>query len=112
MEWVTIYKCLCDLTRLRILHLLTHGPLCVCHIQESLEESQVKVSKHLAYLRRHGLIRRERKANWNVYHLIRDPAGLLDANFKCLQNLKAESRLFKNDLKRLANIETQLICCE
>ena len=37
MDLIRIYECLCDATRLRILHLLTHGPLCVCHIQEILK---------------------------------------------------------------------------
>ena len=53
---VQIYECLCDRTRLRILHLLGQGPLCVCHFQEVLGEAQVKVSKHLAYLRARALV--------------------------------------------------------
>ncbi len=51
MDLIQIYQCLCDPTRLRILHLLTQTPLCVCHFQEILGEPQVKVSKHLSYLR-------------------------------------------------------------
>ena len=49
MDLVQIYQCFCDLTRLRILHLLTKSPLCVCHFQDILREPQVKISKHLAY---------------------------------------------------------------
>ena len=56
MDLVSIYQCLCDHTRLRILHALTGGPLCVCHLQEILGEPQVKVSKHLAYLKQHGMV--------------------------------------------------------
>jgi ArsR family transcriptional regulator len=56
MDLVQIYECLCDQTRLRILHLLSQTPLCVCHFQEILEEPQVKISKHLAYLRNRGLV--------------------------------------------------------
>jgi DNA-binding transcriptional ArsR family regulator len=56
MDLVTIYECLCDQTRLRILNLLCQGPLCVCHIQEILNEPQVKVSKHLGYLKAHGMV--------------------------------------------------------
>lgn len=51
MDLVEIYKCLCDRTRLRLLHVLAQGPVCVCHFQEVLGEPQVKISKHLAYLR-------------------------------------------------------------
>ena len=54
MEPVQIYECLCDPTRLRILHLLTRSALCVCHFQEILGQPQVKISKHLAYLRERG----------------------------------------------------------
>ncbi len=45
---------------MRILHLLTQGPLCVCHFQDILRLPQVAVSKHLAYLRRKGLVRPQR----------------------------------------------------
>ena len=47
IELIQIYQCLCDPTRLRILHLLTQTPLCVCHFQEIFNEPQVKISKHL-----------------------------------------------------------------
>jgi len=56
MDLVGIYQCFCDHTRLRILHLLTRSPLCVCHFQEILDEPQVKTSKHLAYLRSRGMV--------------------------------------------------------
>ena len=51
MKLLQIYRCLCDETRLRILHLLAQGPLCVCHFQTILRLPQVAVSEHLAYLR-------------------------------------------------------------
>jgi DNA-binding transcriptional ArsR family regulator len=54
MKLVSIYECLCDATRLRLLNLLLQGPLCVCHLQAVLGESQVKISKHLSYLRARG----------------------------------------------------------
>ena len=56
MKLLQIYRCFCDETRLRILHLLTQGPLCVCHFQNILQVPQVAVSKHLAYLRAGGLV--------------------------------------------------------
>lgn len=61
MKLVQIHRCLGDETRLRILHLLTRGPLCVCHFQEVLRLPQVAVSKHLAYLRENGLVTATRK---------------------------------------------------
>lgn len=56
MSLVQIYECLCDQARLRILNALSGGPLCVCHLQEILGERQVKISKHLGYLKRHGIV--------------------------------------------------------
>ena len=74
MELVQIYECLCDETRLRLLNVLAQGPLCVCHFQEILCEPQVKISKHLAYLRARGLVEVERQGNWMVYELPPKPS--------------------------------------
>ena len=86
MSLVRIYRCLCDPTRLRLLHLLGAGELCVCHFQEILGEPQVKVSKHLAYLRAHGLVEARREANWMVYRLPARPSRELAATLACLQD--------------------------
>ena len=53
MELTAFHACLSDPTRLRLVSLLLDGPLCVCHLQDILREPQVKISKHLAYLKRH-----------------------------------------------------------
>lgn len=105
MDLVVIYKCMCDRTRLRILHLLSRGPLCVCEIQAILEEPQIKVSKHLAYLRRHGLVRTERDGNNIIYRIAADASERLDRNLSCLQDCAQEDRIFREDLRRLARIE-------
>ncbi len=65
----TLLKALADGTRLRILGLLTTGEVCVCHIHESLKISQPKVSRHLAYLRRAGLVFTRRDGLWVHYRL-------------------------------------------
>lgn len=83
MNLVTIYQCLCDRTRLRILHLLLRGPLCVCHFQDVLREPQVKVSKHLRYLRENGLVEAERCANMMIYRLPAKASAQLKANLAC-----------------------------
>src|ERR1035441_1903956 len=84
MDLIKIYQCLCDRTRLRILHLLGQGPLCVCHFQEILREPQVKISKHLGYLRARGMVQCERQGNWMVYSISAKPCRELAANFACL----------------------------
>lgn len=100
MDAVVVYKCLCDAVRLRVLNLLSEGPLCVCHLQEILSESQVKTSKQLGYLRRHGLVETERHHNWTIYRLPRKPNSLVVENLKCLQDCSGEMAVFRADLKR------------
>ncbi len=106
-----IYRCLCDLTRLRILNLLKAGPLCVCHLQSALDLPQVKVSKHLAYLRDAGLVRSRRKGQWVVYQLPTKPGRLLDENLRCLQDLRLDQPVFRADLKRLKRTDTSAAAC-
>ena len=110
MELVTLYECLCDLTRLRMLNLLQKGPLCVCHIQEVLAEPQVKISKHLGYLKTRGLVTARREGNWMIYALPaeKDRPAALSAHLACLQDSSIEKPIFKRDLARLA--KTDLTC--
>jgi ArsR family transcriptional regulator, arsenate/arsenite/antimonite-responsive transcriptional repressor len=64
-----LFKALADATRLRILGLLLTGEVCVCHIHESLRITQPKASRHLAYLRRAGLVDTRRQGLWIYYRL-------------------------------------------
>ena len=104
MKLVRIYECLCEVTRLRLLHVLTQGPLCVCHFQGILGEPQVKISKHLAYLRERGLVQCERQGNWVIYELPAKPSRELRANLACLQDCAQEDPTFRRDLARLKKL--------
>lgn len=64
-----VCKALADATRLRILGLLLAGEVCVCHIHETLKIPQPKASRHLAYLRRAGLVDARREGLWMHYRL-------------------------------------------
>jgi ArsR family transcriptional regulator len=110
MDLIRIYECFCDRTRLRILHLLKRSPLCVCHFQDILGEPQVKVSKHLAYLRDRGMVITEREQNWIIYSLPRRRADELEKNLKCLQDCVQTDPVFKRDLAKLAKLRRN--CCE
>ncbi len=110
MDLVNIYQCLCDKTRLRILHLLSKSPLCVCHFQDILGEPQVKISKHLAYLRSKGMVATERDRTWIIYSLPPRPAAELERNLKCLQDCVQTDPLFKRDLRKLKQLRKD--CCE
>lgn len=104
MDLIQIYQCFCDLTRLRILHLLTRTPLCVCHFQEILDEPQVKISKHLAYLRERKMVATERQQNWMIYSLPPKPDAELTTNLKCLRDCVQTDPIFQRDLKALAKV--------
>ena len=66
-----VFKALSDKTRLRILALLGNNEVCVCHIHDSLGLPQPTVSRHLAYLRRSGLVAVRRDGVWMHYQLSR-----------------------------------------
>jgi ArsR family transcriptional regulator, arsenate/arsenite/antimonite-responsive transcriptional repressor len=104
VDLIRIYQCFCDATRLRIIHLLAHGPLCVCHFQQILELSQTKVSQHLAYLRKHGLVECTRYGTWMIYSLPSRPTLELEANLKCLQDCAPTDKWFRADLKGLEKV--------
>ncbi|MFA5263872.1 MAG: metalloregulator ArsR/SmtB family transcription factor [Opitutaceae bacterium] len=110
MDLICIYQCLCDRTRLRILHLLLEGPLCVCHFQEILREPQVKISKHLGYLKRNGMVEAERCTNMMIYRLSAKRSAQLKANLACLQDCVSEERVFREDAARLKKVRTGFGC--
>lgn len=66
-----MFAALADPTRLRLLHLLNGREVCVCYFVEVLGEGQPKVSRHLAYLRRAGLVAARREGTWMHYSLVR-----------------------------------------
>lgn len=101
MELIKIYECLCDRTRLRILNLLCSGSLCVCHIQEILKEPQVKISRHLNYLKTRKLVEVRREGTWMIYSLPAKRPRELEANLACLQDCASEEKLIKRDNVRL-----------
>jgi len=116
MELLRIYSCFCDQTRLRIINLLTAGPLCVCHFQEVLEEPQVKISKHLNYLKLHGLVVGKRESNWVIYSLPDRPSKELQTQLACLQDCRGEEPILKKDSERLQRLRGKFeknspICC-
>ena len=105
----TLFKALADATRLRILGLLLTGEVCVCHIHESLKISQPKASRHLAYLRRAGLVEARREGLWMHYRLAKlsDPVtATLDASVRhALTHVDSVHR----DVARLSK---RTGCCE
>ncbi len=106
-----LYQALADATRLRILAILAQHPpdgpggeLCVCHIHDSLGVSQPTASRHLAYLRKAGLVEARREGVWMHYRIVRprDPvvAPVFDAALHALGHADSTAR----DRARLARV--------
>jgi ArsR family transcriptional regulator len=91
-----LFKALADATRLRILGLLLTGEVCVCDIHESLKIPQSKASRHLAYLRKSGLVETRREGLWVHYRLgkVADPvlAAIGDAVRHALTHIETVHR--------------------
>jgi ArsR family transcriptional regulator len=101
MSIVRIYECLCDETRLRIIQLLTRGPLCVCHLQLVLGIPQARVSQHLSYLREREMVENRREGTWMIYSLPGKPSAELSRHLACLQDCSVSDKRFRADLKKL-----------
>ena len=94
-----LFRAFADRTRLRILHLLRDGELCVCDLMELLRIPQAKTSRHLGYLRRAGLVTSREEGAWSYYSLApaRDAVhekllDCLDACDKAVPEIAADRR--------------------
>lgn len=66
-----LFAALADPTRLRLLNLMAGREVCVCYFVEILGQSQPKISRHLAYLRRAGIVAARREGKWMHYRIVR-----------------------------------------
>jgi ArsR family transcriptional regulator len=64
-----LFAALADTTRLRLLNLMAEREVCVCHFVEILGQSQPKISRHLAYLRKAGIVAARREGKWMHYSI-------------------------------------------
>jgi ArsR family transcriptional regulator len=100
------FRALADRTRLRLLNLMGSDEVCVCFFVEILKTNQPKISRHLAYLRRAGIVDARREGQWMHYRIIkpadRDAARVLTDTTSWLANDPEMQR----DRQRLVKI-----CC-
>lgn len=102
-EMETMFQALGDRTRLRILGLLLSGEVCVCDIHESLKIPQPKASRHLAYLRRSGLVETRRDGLWVHYRLAQTTDPVLAAITGAVQHALTHVDVVRKDGERLTN---------
>jgi ArsR family transcriptional regulator len=96
-----LFRALGDETRLRIVALLSHGELCVCHIHEALGLSQPHVSRHLAVLRAAGVVEARRARSWVYYRLSRSASGDSERHLRDVARTYARREILRRDVRRL-----------
>jgi ArsR family transcriptional regulator len=99
-DLVRLFAALADPTRLRLLNLMDGREVCVCYFVEILKQGQPKISRHLAYLRRAGIVSARRDGKWMHYRIERPAderaAAILDAallSFKSDRQMQADLAL-------------------
>lgn len=106
-DLMQFFSALADATRLRLLNLMAEREVCVCYFVEILGEPQPKISRHLAYLRRCGVVSTRREGKWMHYRIEwpRDE-GAVSILKSTLRALAADKKM-QGDAARLKRI-----CCD
>ena len=100
----SLFKALADRTRLRIIHLIGDDEVCVCLLVEVLGSSQPKISRHLAYLRRAGLVTTRREGKWMHYRLKKTGDEQADKIFHEVREVLANNPEMLRDRERFTRI--------
>jgi ArsR family transcriptional regulator len=101
-----LFKALADRTRLRLINLIGDDEICVCFHVEVLNISQPKISRHLAYLRRAGLVAARREGKWIHYRVVEPPEPHAAKIFAEVRGWLANDSTMQRDRARLSKI-----CC-
>jgi ArsR family transcriptional regulator len=99
-----LFRALGDETRVRIVALLTHGELCVCHIEDALGLSQPNVSRQMGVLRSAGVVTPRREGSWIYYRLAEQADEECRAVLAAVTSFAARAALRK-DLVRLRKVK-------
>jgi ArsR family transcriptional regulator len=101
-----LFKALADRTRLRLISLIGDSEVCVCFIVAILKISQPKISRHLAYLRRAGIVAARREGKWMHYSLAEPPDEHAARIFREMRASLTEHPEFQRDREKLLQV-----CC-
>lgn len=99
-----LFKALGDETRLKIVALLAHGKLCVCHVEAALALSQPAVSRHLSVLRAAGVVEAHRDGTWVYYRLARQPDAESERQLGAVVAAFRKRTTMKRELERLMKV--------
>lgn len=106
-----LFSLLSDETRLRCLILLQkEGELCVCEISQIIGSIQPKISRHLALMRKSGLVSDERRGQWVYYSLNQSlPDWAKEIIKSTLENLMNETP-YRSDIKKICTLRKENVC--
>jgi ArsR family transcriptional regulator len=101
-----LFKALADRTRLRLLNLMNTDEICVCFFVEVLRTNQPKISRHLAYLRRAGVVEARRDGKWMHYRIVEPPDPHAARIFSEVRRWLKDDAEMQRDRQRLIKV-----CC-
>ncbi len=101
-----LFKALADCTRLRLINLIGEDEVCVCFFVEVLKLNQPKISRHLAYLRKAGVVSARREGKWMHYRIVEPPDSHAANIFREVRSSLGNDPAMQRDRQRLAKI-----CC-
>jgi ArsR family transcriptional regulator len=100
------FRALADRTRLRLLNLLRTDEVCVCFFVEVLKTNQPKISRHLAYLRRAGIVGARREGPWMHYRIVEPDDADAALVLREIMSWLAKDQEMLRDRERLVKV-----CC-
>lgn len=100
------FAALADRTRLRLIHLIDEDEICVCFFAEVIGTNQPKISRHLAYLKRAGLVSVRRDGKWMHYQITEPKNKRAEEVFKAVRAMLKEDKEMQADRKNLLKM-----CC-
>jgi ArsR family transcriptional regulator, arsenate/arsenite/antimonite-responsive transcriptional repressor len=109
-DLVQYFRALSEELRLRILILLAHGELCVCDMMDVLEEPQSKISRHLSYLKRSGLITGKRVGVWMHYMLSQPTEETIRVQIEFMRERLSQLPGFKDDVVKMEILKERKRC--
>ena len=100
------FAALADRTRLRLLNLMRGGEVCVCFFADTLDTNNPKISRHLAYLKRAGLVAARREGKW-MHYKITEPQ-----NSQAAEVFSATMKMIEDDPQMQSdNLTLMQVCC-
>jgi len=109
---IDLFRAFADITRVRILNLLAQRAHCVCEFQSILRVPQPKISRHLAYLRRTGLVKTRREGKWIYYTLTLGTNAVHTSLLRCLRGCFSKVTILQRDRRASLALKPTGKCCK